>query len=169
MDEGLSILLTDLKIITEPQMDLKEVILSLRNNTSSGMIDSKKEEEFLKELFFRFKEVFSNFDKVFDQKMNFLKPGISKASKNELILEMQVSLKLKLDEKIQDPVYKHRLLDYVLTDAVKIFSEVLLAPNNTENYDLKMICSKCNKNWNWIFNYQEVGIGYSKRNLSQRN
>ena len=143
------------------------MVLSLRDNTTSGMMDSKKEEEFLKKLFFRFKEVFSNFDKVYDKKMNFLKPAVSNASKNELILQMQVSLKLKIEEKIQDPVYKQRLLDYVLKDAVNIFREVLLAPNNTENYELKMLCSKCNKNWNWIFNYQEVGIGYSKRNVSE--
>ena len=138
---------------------------SLQVNTTSGMIDSKKEEEFLKKLFLKFKEMYPNFEKVYDQKMNFLKPvGISNASKNELTLQMQVLLKPKLEEKIENSVYKRRILSFILEDAAKIFREVLLAPDNTENSLLKNICSKCNKNWNWIFNYIEVGIGCFKRN-----
>ena len=138
---------------------------SLQVNTTSGMIDSKKEEEFLKKLFLKFKEMYPNFEKVYDQKMNFLKPaGISNASKNELTLQMQVLLKPKLEEKIEESVYKQRILSFILEDAAKIFREVLLAPDNTENSELKNICSKCNKNWNWIFNYIGVGIGYFKRN-----
>ncbi len=149
-------------------MDLKELLLSLRDSTTIGRIDSKKEEKFLKKLFFRFKEMFPNFDKVYDQKMNFLNPAISNKLKNKLTLEMQDLLKFVLEEKIPDSGDKQRILSYILEDTVKIFNEVLLAPNYTEVKEVKNICSECNKNWNWMYHYIEVGIIYSKRNMSQR-
>ena len=141
-------------------MDLKELLLSLRDSTTIGRIDSKKEEKLLKKLFFRFKEMFPNFNKVYDQKMNFLNPAISNNRKNKLTLEMQDLLKVVLEEKIPDSSDKQRILSYILEDTVKIFNEVLLAPNYTEVKEVKNICSKCNKNWNWMYHYIEVGIIY---------
>ena len=150
-------------------MDLRELVLSLQDNTTIGMIDSKKEEKFLKKLFFRFKEIYPNFDKVYDKKMNFLNPVISNKRKRKLTLEMQDLLKSEIEEKIPDSADKQRITSYILEEAVKIFNEVLLAPDDTEVKELKDKCSKCNKNWNWIYHYKEVGIGFSKRNMSQRN
>ena len=141
-------------------MDLKELLLSLRDSTTIGRIDSKKEEKLLKKLFFRFKEMFPNFNKVYDQKMNFLNPAISNNRKNKLTLEMQDLLKVVLEEKIPDSSDKQRILSYILEDTGKIFNEVLLAPNYTEVKEVKNICSKCNKNWNWMYHYIEVGIIY---------
>ena len=135
------------------------MLKSLQENTISGMIDSKKEEEILKNLFFKFKEIYPNFDKVYDQKMNFLKPAISNASKNELTQEMQDLLRSVIEEKNPDSVHETSSISQILKDAGTIFKEALLAPNDTEVKEVKDECSKCDKNWNWMRNYQDVGIG----------
>ena len=53
IDEDLSRLLTDFNIITKPQLNIVDMVLPLRDNTTSGIIDFKKEEEFLNKLFFQ--------------------------------------------------------------------------------------------------------------------
>ncbi len=139
-------------------MDLMELFSSLR-----GMVGSKKEEELLKKLFFRFEEIYPNFGKVYDQKMNFLNPAISNESKNALTLEMTNLLRPKIEEKIAESAEKSRILLYIIENAEAIFEEVLLAPNDTEVKELKDHCSNCNKNWNWMYHYTKVGISYFKR------
>ena len=158
-DADLSRLLTDYKIITEAPMDLMELFRSLQDNTTIDWVNFKKQEtEFFKNLFFRFKEIFRNFAKVYDQEMEFLNPATSNESKTALTLEMTDLLKPVLKEKIPDSVEKERIILYILKNAETIFKELLLAPNNTEIKELKDKCSKCSKNWNWLVHYTEVGI-----------
>ena len=162
-DEDLNKLLTDYKIITDPQMDLIELLTFLQYNTTIDWVNFKKNEtDFLKKLFFRFKEIYQNFDKVYDQELNFLNPSISNESKNSLTREMTNLLKPALEKKIPDSIEKERIKLYILEDIENIFKELLLAPNNTEIKVLKDKCSQCSKNWSWLVHYIEVGICNSK-------
>ena len=112
-------------------------------------------------MFARFKEVYPNFDKVYDKELNFLNiTDISSIEKKaELTLEMQNLLEPILEKKISNSTEKLGIIKYILEATGQLFKNILLSPDTKEDTlfkSLKTQFPKMSKNWNWLLQYQQV-------------
>ena len=164
VDENLANLFINNKIVTSPQINLSKLLKQFQANSTLGLPKlNEMEKGVFYELFSRFKEVYPNFDKVYDKELNFLNiTDISSIEKKaELTEEMQNLLEPILEKKMSNSTEKPGIIKYILEAVGQLFNNIILSPDSKENNMFTILKNKfpqLSKNWNWLLHYQEVII-----------
>ena len=148
--------------MSHPPINIFEFKQLFKANSTLGSAQIQEiNKKLFQEIFSRFKEVYPNFDKVYDKELNFLNiTDISSIEKKaELTLEMQNLLQPILEKKISNSTEKPGIIRYILEATGQLFKNILLSPDTKEDTlfkSLKTQFPKMSKNWNWLLQYKQV-------------